>query len=246
MILHPSKTKSMLLATRQKHQFRTLILNLSFKDNRTEQVHEHRHLDVIIDDKFSWRPHITSTCKTILKNKQKNKQTNKKQKNTCCHTSHLVDTFKQKLFYYAHISPHLIYASTVWDGCSDILFHKLNFLHRRASKLMMPDLSLTTDAKLQHLGLHPLREKLMLNKDVLVFKAFRNLPPQYLKDLFIWHNSRAPSRSMILPEPRIDLFKTSFSFAGASLWNSIPTHITSCSKLISLKTQLRKWLRNKL
>ena len=75
MILHPSKTKSMLLATRQNHQFRTLILNLSFKDNRTEQVHEHRHLDVIIDDKFSWRPHITSTCKTILKNKQKNKQT---------------------------------------------------------------------------------------------------------------------------------------------------------------------------
>ncbi|WP_419635651.1 hypothetical protein, partial [Thiolapillus sp.] len=137
-------------------------------------------------------------------------------------------------------------ASTAWDGCSDILFHKLDSLHRRAAKLMMPDLSLTTDAKLQHLGLLPLREKLMLNKAVLVFKAFRNLAPQYLKDLFICHNSRAPSRSMILPKPRIDLFKTSFSFAGASLWNSIPTHITSCSTLISFKTQLRKWLRNKM
>ena len=75
---------------------------------------------------------------------------------------HFVDTSKQKLLYYAHISPHLTYASTVWDGCSDILFHKLNSLHRRAAKLMMPDLSLTTDAKLQHLGLLPLREKLML------------------------------------------------------------------------------------
>ena len=81
----------------------------------------------------------------------------------------------------------------------------------------------------------------MLNKAVLVFKAFRNLAPQYLKDLFICHNSRAPSRSIILPKPRIDLFKTSFSFAGASLWNSIPTHITSCSTLICFKTQLRKW-----
>ena len=104
---------------------------------------------------------------------------------------HFVDTSKQKVFYYAHISPHLTYASTVWDGCSDILFHKLNSLHRRAAKLMMPDSSLTTDAKLQHLGLLPLREKLMLNKAVLVFKAFRNLASLYFKDLFMCHNSRA-------------------------------------------------------
>ena len=110
----------------------------------------------------------------------------------------------------------------------------------------MPDSSLTTDAKLQHLGLLPLREKLMLNKAVLAFKAFQDLAPQYLKDLFICHNSRAPSRSMILPKPRRDLFKTSFSFAGASLWNSIPAHTTSSSTLISFKTQLRKWLRNKM
>ena len=68
MILHSAKTKNMLLTTRQKHQLRPLILNLSLKDNRIEQVHEHRHLDIIIDDEFSWRPHITSTCKTISEN----------------------------------------------------------------------------------------------------------------------------------------------------------------------------------
>ena len=110
---------------------------------------------------------------------------------------------------------------------------------------MISDLSFTTDAKLQHLGLLPLREEFMLNKAVLVFKAYWNLAPQCLRDHFICHNSRAPSRSMILLKPRIDLLKTSFSFAGASLWNYIPTQITSCSTLISFKTQLRKWLRNK-
>ena len=73
------------------------------------------------------------------------------------------------------------------------------------------------------------RKSLKFNKAVLVFKAYRNLAPQCPKDLFICYNSRAQSRSMILPKPTIDLFKTSFSFAGASLWNSIPTHITSCN-----------------
>ena len=57
----------MLLATRQKHQLRPLHLNLSFNDIHIEQVHEHRHLGVIIDDEFSWRPRITGTCKTVSK-----------------------------------------------------------------------------------------------------------------------------------------------------------------------------------
>ena len=139
-----------------------------------------------------------------------------------------------------------LYASTVFDGCSDILFNKLNSLHRRTAKLMMTDLSLTTDAKLHHLGLLSLQEKLTFNKAVLVFKACRNLAPQYLNDFFICHHNRAPSRSIILPEPRIDLFKTSFSFAGAFLWNAKISQITSCYTLISCRTQQHKWFRNKM
>ena len=92
MILHPAKTKSMLLTTRQKHQLRPLLLNLSLKDSHIEQVHEHRHLGVIIDDEFSWRPHITGTCKTISKNLYLLSQ-----------LIHFVDTTKRKLFYRAHI-----------------------------------------------------------------------------------------------------------------------------------------------
>ena len=109
MILHPSKTKSMLLTTRQKHQLRPLHLNLSLKDSRTEQVHEHRYLGVIIDDEFSWRPHIIGTCKTVSVNLYLLSQ-----------LRHFVDTIKRKLLYHAPISPVLTYASTVWDGCSDI------------------------------------------------------------------------------------------------------------------------------
>ena len=160
MILHRAKTKSMPLATRQKHQLRPLHLNLSLKDSHTEHVYEHRHLGVITDDEFSWRPHITGTCKTVSKNLYPLSQ-----------LRHFVDTPKRKLFYHAHISPHLTYASTVWDGCSDIFFNKLNSFHRRAAKLMIYDSSLTNDTKLRYLGLLPLKEKFMCNKAVLVFKA---------------------------------------------------------------------------
>ena len=54
VIFHPAKTKSMLLATRQKYQLRPLHLNHSLKDSHIEQVHEHQHLSVITDVEFSW------------------------------------------------------------------------------------------------------------------------------------------------------------------------------------------------
>ena len=157
-----------------------------------------------------------------------------------------MDTPKRKLFYHAHISSHLTYASTRWDGCSDILFIKLNSLHRRAAKLMISDSSLSTDTKLRYLGLLPLKEKLMFNKAVLVFKAYKNLAPPYLKQLFISSNIHATSRYITLPKPRIDLYKTSFSFSGASLWNTIPNQTKSCNSLTSFKTQIYKWIRSRL
>ena len=131
----------------------------------------------------------------LLAHAKQNKKNKTKKLYLLSQLKHFVDTSKQKLFYYVHVSPHLTYASTVWDGCSDNLFHKLYSLHRKAAKLMMPDLSLTTDARLQHLGLIPLREKLMLNKAVLVFKAFRNLAPQYLKT-FLFATTVVPHRDI--------------------------------------------------
>ena len=168
MISHPAKTKSMLLTTGQKHQLRPLHLNLSLKASHIEQVHELRHLGVIIGDEFSWRPHITGTYKTVSKILYLLPQ-----------LRHFVDTPKRKLFYHVHISAHLTYAPTVWDGCSDILFNKLNFLHIRAAKLTISDSSLTTGTKLQYSGLLTLKEKFMFNKAVLAFKTYRNLAPPY-------------------------------------------------------------------
>ena len=170
---------------------------------------------------------------------------------------HSVDTPKRKLSYHAHISPHLTYASTVLDCCSEILFSKLNSLHRRAAELTISNSSLSTDTKLRYLGILPLEKEkekrkkerkkereLLFNNAVLVFKAYKNLAPPYLKQLFICSNICATSRYITLPKPRIDLFKTSFSFSGASLWNTIPNHIKSCNSSTSFKTQLYKWIRS--
>ena len=58
MVIHPNKTKCMVLTTRQKHQRRPLTLNLTLRKTPVQQVREHRVLGVIIDEELKWQSHI--------------------------------------------------------------------------------------------------------------------------------------------------------------------------------------------
>ena len=55
MALNLTKTKCMLMATRQKHQ---LSLNLNLETTPTEQVSNHRLLRVIVDEQLKWQTHV--------------------------------------------------------------------------------------------------------------------------------------------------------------------------------------------
>merc|ERR1711860_237304 len=64
------------------------------------------------------------------------------------------------LFFNAHIMSHLNYASTIWDGCSQDTFKKLNSIHRRAVKQINCSQATSTDEKLKKLNILPLKKQL--------------------------------------------------------------------------------------
>ena len=66
----------------------------------------------------------------------------------------------------------------------------------------------------------------------------------YLAQLFISHQSHVTNsrNKLYVPRPRLDLFKTSISFAGASLWNSQPQNIKSCISLPCFRRNLHKYI----
>ncbi len=68
MLLNPEKTKSMVVATRQKHQRGIPPLRLMLNSQVIEQVSEHRHLGVILDDQLKWQAHINSITNAVAKN----------------------------------------------------------------------------------------------------------------------------------------------------------------------------------
>jgi len=110
MVINPIKTKSMTIATRQKHQLSPLPLDLVLHGAKIEQVSEHRLLGITIENKLRWDSHINNVCKTVSRRVF-----------LLSKLRYIVDTDTRKLFFNAHIKPHIDYASVVWDGCSDVL-----------------------------------------------------------------------------------------------------------------------------
>ena len=75
------------------------------------------------------------------------------------------------MFFNAHIISHINFASTIWDGCSQDTFIKLNSVYRRAVK-QLDNRQISTDEKLKQLNILPLRKQLNFNKTILTHKIY--------------------------------------------------------------------------
>ena len=121
MVINPIKTKFMTISTRQKHQL-SPYRSISF-----EEVSEHRLSGITTDNKLRWDSHTDNICKTVLGRVL-----------FLSKWRYSVDTVTRKLFFNAHVKPHADCTSVMWDGCSDVLKKRLNYLHRRAVQLIFP------------------------------------------------------------------------------------------------------------
>lgn len=231
VILNSSKTKSMVITTRQKHQLNTLSLKLSVNSSTIEQVREHRVLGIVLDQEMKWEVHIRSLCKKLARNLY-----------LLSKLSSYASRDALLMFYYAHILSHINYASSIWDGAAEVHLKKVDSLHRRAAKIIGRGLQITTDDKQKHLNMLPLRRQFLYNKAVAMFKVFHGNVPSYLTSSF---KKAASDRfsNFIPPLARIDLVQNSFAFSGATTWNSLSPKVKKSRSLKSFKNNLIEFLK---
>ena len=67
IVINLIKTKSMTIATRQKHQLSPLLLDLVLNGAKIDQVSGHLLLGITIDNKHRWDSHTNNVCITILR-----------------------------------------------------------------------------------------------------------------------------------------------------------------------------------
>ena len=75
------------------------------------------------------------------------------------------------------------------------------------------------------------------NKGTTMFKCVNDLAPINLTSMFSSKNERDQSK-LYVPLPRIDLFKSSLKFSGATIWNSLPPELHKTESLSTFKNKL--------
>ena len=88
----------------------------------------------------------------------------------------------------------------------------------------------------------PFQKQLVYNKAVYMYKVFNENVPSDIITLFQKGLHSYRSQNFILPLSRIDLYKTSFAFSGASVWNALPTSIKNIRTLRNFKKGLFQYL----
>ena len=106
MLLKPEKTKSMVVATCQKHQRGLPPLCVMLNSQVIQQVSEHRHLGVILDDQLKWQlkwqAHINSIINAVAKNVY-----------LLSRLRHFCNSEDCNTFFHAHIMSRINYVSNV-------------------------------------------------------------------------------------------------------------------------------------
>ena len=150
-----------------------------------------------------------------------------------------IDTIK--LIYNAEIKPHIDMRLYCGMAVAKHTLKKLNSLHPRAGKLILLDPSLSTEQKMRaSTWILNVPQQLAYNKGMLMHKFLNNNSPNHL----ISHQSHYTNsrNNLYVSWPRLDLFKTSISFAGASHWNYLPQNIKSCISVRCFERNLHKYM----
>ena len=80
----------------------------------------------------------------------------------------------------------------------------------------------------------------------MMYKTLNGMTPEYLRSSFVARDNlnsyhlRNTENTLVLPQPRTDYLKKSFSYMGAQLWNSLPIELRQATSLNAFKTKLRR------
>ncbi len=227
--LNVDKTNFMLIGTPQKlAQVHNYDFNVNINGTRLQKVDHCKHLGVEIDDNLMWKNQIEQVRKKVLTGLYFLRK-----------ASNCIPKHHQSMLYKSIIAPHFDYCNVVWGRCNKTLCSKLQVLQNRAAKIItgISRYGSSTQA-LRNLQWKSLDEKLQVNEAVTMYKIIHNQAPNYLCNRFAkqetYHNTR--NRNVLtIEKPNTEYKKRSFSYRGATLWNSLDENVRNACNLVSFK-----------
>ena len=129
------------------------------------------------------------------------------------------------------------YCNFVWGTCEITFRNKLQKVQNRgaARVLTYSDYDVVAGHLFKLLRWKNLTSQQQIQRVTMVYKFLHGLGPEYLSSKFerreIAHNLRDSENRLVVPLPRTNCYKNSFSYSGAILWNSLPCDLWEAESL---------------
>ena len=224
----------MLVGSRQKLLKLSETPSFMINDHPVMQVSTAKSLGVHIDQNLSWECHIQSICKKIASALGAIKR-----------IRHLIPFNVLINFFNSLIQPHFEYCNVVWSNCGIGLSYKLQRLQNRAARILMSANSdCNVDDLFLALGWRKLKHQRQVSTAIMMYKTVHGMTPDYLTSKFVSRDEitsyrlRNTENKLVLPLPRTNYLKKSFSYSGAKLWNSLSHDLRSAHSLHDFKHKL--------
>ena len=218
----------------------TADLNITLNDYSLKQVESVKYLGVHIDGQLSWNPHVSSLCKTV------NNKLFVLRKLRPILPPEALETI-----YHACIEPLLDYCDTVWDVCGLTGMRKAQSLQNMAARIITGNFNFIDVRGLdlvKRLGWQTLKERRNYHTAILMFKCINGMAPNYLADQVTLisevrtHNTRSSTTlEVLVPSVNRSVFKKSFAYNGATIWNSLPDFIRRADSLQCFKDSYKRF-----
>ena len=188
-----------------------------------------KSLGIYIDENLTWHFHIDKLCKKIASAIGAIKR-----------VKPFVPQSTLLSIYNSLVQSHFDYCSLVWGNCGKTSSSKLQKLQNRAARVITSSsYDVDVDSLFHKLSWKELHSQRQIQKALMVFKSLNGLVPEYLTSKFVTRNVsnyalRDSANKLVVPFPRTNYMKNSFSYSGATLWNSLPCNIRESSSLNQL------------
>ncbi len=207
----------MLVGTTQKLK-KSNPLTVLISGQIIQQVDSHKHLGILLDNKLNFNEHVNKLCNKLNSSVALLARTRK-----------FINQQTAFLLYNALVLPRIDYCCMVW-GARPTLVNKIQKLQNRALRIVLklPPLS-STNLIFSNVNTMTVSQRIHFQLACQAFKASIGVAPDYLCQRLdrIRPCDRPTTRAItqrnyIVPKPKCELFKNSFSYRAPSFSNGIP------------------------
>lgn len=238
MIANTKKTKAMTIASRPALK-KVSGLQLFLNNKSIEEVTTFNYLGLRINNFLSWNDQVSTLCQRIYPKLQ---------------FLNRVSAFLPKhitlRIYKQTILPILDYCCIVWHDCGSTLSKRVEKLQNRAMRIILhKDRGTCSQDMRNELNILSLFNRRRFLRFLLVFKIVYNVDcPSQLKNTLIFRSSlreRSLRDKSLLDIPKLStsLGQTTFKFAAAKDWNSLPKSIRELSSYTIFKNVIYTYLQ---